>query len=92
MLYLMVLNRNIFHLINIGIYAKEAWDILPVARMGTLKVKMSRLQLLTSKFENLKMHDDKSIVDFNVWLLDIANESFSLGEKSFEERLVRKLL
>lgn len=92
MLYLMVLTRNIFHLINIGVYATEAWDILPVARMGTLKVKMSRLKLLTSKFENLKMHDDKSIVDFNVQLLDIANESFSLGEKSSEERLVRKLL
>lgn len=35
---------------------------------------MSRLQLLTTKFEDLKMNDDEIIVDFNVRLLDIANE------------------
>ena len=70
--------------------AKEAWDILFVAHEGTSKVKMSRLQLLT--FETLEMQDKESIAEFNVWLFDIVNESFTLGEKISEERLVREVL
>lgn len=38
------------------------------------------------------MNDDESIAEFNVRLLDIANESFALGEKISEERLVKKIL
>lgn len=41
---------------------------------------------------NLKMHDEESNSEFNVWLLDIANESFVLEEKISEERLVRKVI
>lgn len=39
---------------------------------------MSRVRLLTTKFEILKMLDDKSLFEFNVHLLDIANETFAL--------------
>lgn len=46
---------------------------------------MSRVQLLASKFENMKMHDDESVADFNVQLLDIAKESFAPGEKSLKK-------
>lgn len=53
---------------------------------------MSNLQLLTSNFEALKMFDDESIVKFNVRVLDIANELFSLGEKFLDIELVRKVL
>ena len=66
-------DRHIFRLINTCSFAKGAWDILSVAHEGTSKVKMLRLQLLTSKFENLRMNDDESIVVFNVCLLDIAS-------------------
>ncbi|XP_038896219.1 uncharacterized protein LOC120084497 [Benincasa hispida] len=51
---------------------------------------MSRLQLLTSKFENLRMHNDEFIGDFNV-MLDISNESSALGEKISKEKPVRKM-
>ncbi|KAA0061887.1 gag-pol polyprotein [Cucumis melo var. makuwa] len=37
--------------------AKEAWRILVVSYEGTSKVKISRLQLITSKFEALKMSE-----------------------------------
>lgn len=87
-----VVDKNIFRLINTCVFAKEAWDILAVAHEGTSKVKMSRLQLLTSKFEGLKMLESESIAEFNVRLLDISNESFALGMKIFEEKLVRKVL
>lgn len=38
------------------------------------------------------MSDDESIVEFNVHVLDIANESFALGEKMLNTKLVRKVL
>jgi hypothetical protein len=72
--------------------AKDAWEILKTTHEGTSKVKMSRLQLLTTKFENLKMKEDKNIHDFHVNILDIANSFDSLGEKMFDEKLVRKIL
>lgn len=38
------------------------------------------------------MHNNESITNYNVRFLDIANESFALGEKISKERLVRKQL
>ena len=61
-----VINQNIFKLINTCKSAKEAWDIQEVAYEGTSKVKMSRLQVLTSRFEALKMAEDETIVEFKV--------------------------
>ncbi|MCI38998.1 gag-pol polyprotein, partial [Trifolium medium] len=81
-----------FKLINTCTEAKEAWEILQTAHEGTTKVKMSKLQLLTTKFENLKMEEEENILEFNARLRDIANTSFALGEKMSEEKLVRKIL
>jgi len=53
---------------------------------------MSKLQLLTTKFENLKMKDEESIQDFQMNILDIANAYGALREKMTEENLVRKIL
>lgn len=53
---------------------------------------MLMLQLLTTKFENLRMDEDESISDFNIRVRDIANHSFALREKMSEENLVRKIL
>lgn len=53
---------------------------------------MSRLQLLTTKFENLRMMEDETITEFNSRICDISNEFFALGEKMSEEKLVRKVL
>lgn len=53
---------------------------------------MLRLKILTPKFEALKMSDDESIVEFNVRVLDFAIESFALGEKFSDTKLVQKVL
>ncbi|KAK2403776.1 gag-protease polyprotein [Trifolium repens] len=53
---------------------------------------MSRLQLLTTKFENLRMKEDESVHDFHMNVIDFANSFDSLGEKIPEEKLVRKIL
>ena len=55
-------------------------------------MKSSRLQLLTTKFENLKMMEDENIQDYHLNILDIENSFDSLGEKIFDEKLVRKIL
>lgn len=53
---------------------------------------MSILQLLRTTFRNLKMKEDETIIEFNVHLHAIANNSFSLSEKVSEKMLTRKIL
>ncbi|XP_022891807.1 girdin-like [Olea europaea var. sylvestris] len=72
--------------------AKEAWDILETTHEGTKIIKNSKLQMLTSKFEEIRMKDDKSFDEFYAKLNDIVNSSFNLGEKILESKIVRKIL
>ena len=72
---------NVFKLINSYSTSKEAWRILKVAYEGTSKIKISILQLITSKFEALKMSEDELVSEYNERVLEIANESLLLGEK-----------
>lgn len=81
-----------FRLINACTEAKEIWKILKTTHEGTSKVRMSRLLLLTTKFENLRMNEGEYISNFNIRLRDIANTSFALGEKMSEEKPSRKIL
>ncbi|KAA0060126.1 gag-pol polyprotein [Cucumis melo var. makuwa] len=83
---------NVFKLINSCTTAKEAWKILEVAYEGTSKEKISRLQLITSKFEALKMTEDEIVSEYNERVLKIANNSLLLGEKIPEFKIVRKVL
>src|ERR1044072_4009235 len=53
---------------------------------------MSRLKMLTTQFETLRMSEEQTIVEFHMQIRDIANTSFSLGEKMSNEKLVRKIL
>jgi len=72
--------------------AKDAWDILKTAHEGTIKIKISKIQLLTTKFESLNMKEDETIRDYYMNVLDIANSFDSLGEKMSNEKLIRKIL
>jgi len=85
-------DKNMFRMIKQCTIAKDAWEILKTAHEGTSKVKSSRLQLLTTKFENLKMKEDENIHDYYMNVLDITNSFDSLGEKLTDEKLVRKIL
>lgn len=49
---------------------------------------MSPLQISISKFESLKMTEDEAIAEYSVRVLDIANESYALGQMIFEAKLV----
>ncbi|GAA0141469.1 hypothetical protein LIER_02606 [Lithospermum erythrorhizon] len=48
---LYVVDINVFKLINTCIVAKTAWDTLETAYEKTQKVRMSRLQQLTTRFK-----------------------------------------
>ena len=70
---------NQFKLISACEFAREAWIILENTHEGTSSVKISKLQILASKFEALRMLEDESINDFNSKLCEIANEAFTPG-------------
>ncbi|XP_024018312.1 uncharacterized protein LOC112090655 [Morus notabilis] len=80
---------NQFKMISTCESAKEAWEI---AHEGTVAIRQSKLNILTTRFENLRMHETETISEFNSRLCDIANESFALGEKIPEVKLVSKAL
>ncbi|CAM8916959.1 unnamed protein product [Rhodiola kirilowii] len=81
-----------FKMISTCEIAKKAWDILLTAHEGTTKVKISRMEMVTSKFENLRIQEVETIANFNTRVLNISNELFALGEPMTEETLVRKVL
>ena len=53
-----------FHRISYVIIAKEAWQILGTTNEVTKKVKDTKLQMLTTHFEELKMSEDESFDSF----------------------------
>ena len=72
--------------------AKEAWTILKTTYEGTKAVKNSKLQRLTTSFEEIKMEEDESFDEFYAKLKDIINSAFNLGETILEPKVVRKVL
>ena len=72
--------------------AKEAWTILQTTYEGTKAVRNSKLQRLTTSFEEIKMEEDESFNEFYVKLKDIVNSAFNLGETIPKPMIVRKVL
>ena len=72
--------------------AKEAWTILQTIYEGTKAVKDSKLQRLTTSFEEIKMEDDESFDEFYAKLKDIVKSAFNLGETIPEPMIVWKVL
>ena len=72
--------------------AKEAWTILQTTYEGTKAVKDSKLQMLTTSFEEIKMEEDESFDEFYAKLKDIVNSAFNLRETIAEPKIVRKVL
>ena len=72
--------------------AKEAWAILQKTYERTKAVKDSKLQRLTTSFEEIKMEEDESFDKFYVKLKDIVNSAFNLGVTIPEPKIVRNVL
>ena len=81
-----------FHRISHVTIAKEAWQILETTYEGTKKVKDTKLQMLTTRFEELKMSEDASFNSFYGKLNEVVIGKFNLGEKTEDSKIVRKIL
>ena len=71
---------------------KEAWTILQTTYEGTKTIKDSKLQRLTTSFEEIKMKEDESFNEFYAKFKDIVNSTFNLGETISEPKIMRKVL
>ena len=81
-----------FHRISHITVAKEAWEILETTYEGTKNVKDTKLQMLTTWFEKLKMSEDESFDSFYSKLNEVVVSKFNLGEKTEDSKIVRKIL
>ena len=81
-----------FHKISHVDTAKEAWTILEATYKGTKKVKDTKLQMLTTRFKDLKMGDDESFDSFYGKLNEIIIAKLNLEEKIEDFKVVRKIL
>ena len=81
-----------FHRISHVTIAKEAWEILETTYEGTKKAKYTKLQMLTTRFEELKMSEDESFDSFYGKLNELVIGKFNLGEKTKNFKVVRKIL
>ena len=59
---------------------------------GTKKVKDTKLQMLTTQFEELRMSEDESFGSFYSKLNEVVIGKFNLGEKTEDSKVVRKIL
>ena len=55
-------------------------------------MKDTKLQMLTTRFEKLKMNEDKSFDSFYGKLNEVVIGKFNLGEKTEDSKIVRKIL
>ena len=89
-------STNEFHRISHVDTAKEAWTILETILKttyeGTKKVKDTKFQMLTTRFEELKMGYDESFDSFYGKLNEIVIAKFNLREKIEDVKVVRKIL
>jgi hypothetical protein len=72
--------------------AKDAWQILETMYEGTKLVKSVKLQMLISKFKEIKMLEDETFGEFFTKISDLRNSMVSLGKQISTVKLIRKIL
>ncbi|GFP97572.1 hypothetical protein PHJA_001901300 [Phtheirospermum japonicum] len=59
--------------------AKEAWEALQLFCKGSRGVQRTKLRMLATQFEVLRMEENETINSYSANFLDISNECQSLG-------------
>jgi len=72
--------------------AQEAWKILETTYEGTKKVKDTKLQILITRFKEVKMSEDELFDSFYGRLNEIVNAKLNLGEKIEDTNVMKKVL
>jgi hypothetical protein len=68
--------------------AKDAWQILETTYEGTKLVKFVMLQMLISKFEEIKMLEEETFEEFYTKISDLRNSMVSLGKQISDVKLI----
>jgi hypothetical protein len=72
--------------------AKEAWDAIAAARIGSDRARMSTLQTLRKEWENLAFKMGEDIDDFALCLNTLMQKLVQFGDGIYdEERAIEKL-
>jgi hypothetical protein len=72
--------------------SKETWKILEITYVGTKLVKSAKLQMLTSRFEEIKMLENGTFDEFYTKINDLRNSMVSLGKRVSNVKLIKKIL
>jgi hypothetical protein len=71
---------------------KEAWKILETTYEGTKLVKSAKLQMLISRFEEIKMLEEETFGEFYSKMSDLRNSMVNLGKPISDVKIFRKIL
>ena len=72
--------------------AKEAWDAIAAARIGSDRARKSTLQALRKEWENLGFKPGEDVDDFALRLNTLLQKMVKFGDATYtEERAVEKL-
>jgi hypothetical protein len=74
------------------VIAKEAWETLEITYEGSQIVKASKIQMLVSKFEEIRMEEEEMFDEFYSKLSTIRNSTINLGKKMTDAKIVKKIL
>ncbi|XP_073138435.1 uncharacterized protein [Henckelia pumila] len=85
-------DMNMFNLIGTCTCTRNAWEKLKIHSEGSASVKKTRMRLITSKFEKMRMEESETIMEYNGRLKSLANEASVLGDPISNEKLVSKVL
>ncbi|XP_019179849.1 PREDICTED: uncharacterized protein LOC109175046 [Ipomoea nil] len=86
------LHESVFTLVTGIQEAKRVWDTLETRYEGTSDVKQSKLQLVLSEFESLRMSEEETISTFHSRVQNLMNRASVLGEPFTDEKVVKKIL
>jgi hypothetical protein len=72
--------------------AKEAWDAIAAARIGSDRARKTTLQALSKEWENLAFKPGEDVDDFALRLNSLQQKMVQFGDDTYgEERAVEKL-
>jgi hypothetical protein len=71
---------------------KEAWKILETTYEGTKLVKSAKLQMLISRFKEIKMMENETFGEFYSKMSDLRNSMVCLVKTVSDVKLIHKIL
>jgi hypothetical protein len=71
---------------------KEAWEAVPMMRVGADQVKEVNAQKMLKEFENITFKDGESVEDFGLRIANLVGNVHTLGEIVEDVRVIKKFL